>query len=80
MLLNGEDPSKSEETTAIIIIYDGRLAVTSNIDDRTELIIEHISKGTVLNAYNCLANRQSSVTVKCLTAVTYYYLPFDILR
>ena len=79
-LLNAVDVTKSTETTAIIIIYDGRLAVTSDIDGSTEFLIDYISKGTVLNAYNCLANIKTSVNVKCLTSVTYYYMPFDILH
>lgn len=41
--------------------------------------IEYITKGTILNSHNFLSQRPTAVTVKCLTAVTYYYLPFDIL-
>lgn len=79
LLFNAEDSFKSSESTAITIIYSGKLAITAQIDANTEMIIDYISKGAIISAHNCLSYRQTTVTVKCLTSVTYYYLPIELL-
>ena len=61
------------------IIYSGRLAITSILDNGTELVHDYIGKGTILNANAFLASRQSPVSVHCYTSVTFYYLPFEVL-
>ena len=80
LLFNAEDSFKSSESTAITIIYSGKLAITAQIDANTEMIIDYISKGAIISAHNCLSYRQTTVTVKCLTSVTYYYLPIEVLQ
>ena len=80
LLFNAEDSFKSSESTAITIIYSGKLAITAQIDANTEMIIDYISKGAIISAHNCLSYRQTTVTVKCLTSVTYYYLPIELLQ
>jgi len=58
------------------IIFSGRLAITTNLENaNNDVVIEYIEKGAILNAHNCLTEREHFATVKCLTAVTYYYLP-----
>ena len=80
LLFNAEDSFKNSESTAITIIYSGKLAITTQIDANTEMIIDYISKGAIISAHNCLSYRQTTVTVKCLTSVTYYYLPIEVLQ
>lgn len=63
----------------MVIIYEGKLVLQQYVDQNVELTIDYIGKGSILNAHNFLASRATGMTVKCLTAVTYYYLPYDIL-
>ena len=56
------------------------MAITAQIDANTEMIIDYISKGAIISAHNCLSYRQTTITVKCLTSVTYYYLPIEVLQ
>ena len=50
------------------------------MDSGQEFVVEYIGKGTVINAHNFLSNRTCMNNVKCLSAVTYYYLPVTKLR
>lgn len=38
----------------MIIIMDGKLAITGSIDGGPEMVIEYVSKGTIINAHNFL--------------------------
>ena len=44
------------------------------------MVIEYISKGTIINAHNFLAERPAITKLKCLTSVTYYYLSLKQLE
>ena len=57
------------------VIYEGRLAVMTKVDRNTDLVVEYVDKGAILNSRHALTNRKTQMTVKCLSAVTYYYLP-----
>jgi len=50
------------------------------LEDQQDCVIDYISKGTVLNAHNYLAQREHSFDYKCLTSVTYYYLTRQKLK
>lgn len=63
----------------MMIIYKGRLAIISNLDNGTEMILDYVDKGAILNSHTYLASRTSPVLIQCYTSVTYYYLPFAIL-
>ena len=65
----------------MIIIYDGQLCITTEVDHNgQEFVVEYIGKGTVINAHNFLSNRVQMNNIRCLTAVSYYYLPVNKLR
>ena len=71
---------KKTESIEMAIIFSGRLAITTNLENaNNDVVIEYIEKGAILNAHNCLTEREHFATVKCLTAVTYYYLPVQIM-
>jgi CRP-like cAMP-binding protein len=75
-LYNANDSFGRSMADSLTIIFEGKLVYSVTIDAGTELFIEFIEKGTVLDAHTFLAQQSSSVSVKCLTAVTYYYLPY----
>lgn len=79
LLYQANNPFTNRIVDQMIIIYDGQLAIQNELDGHTEMNIEYVGKGTILNSHNFLSQRPTAVTVKCLTSVTYYYLPFDIL-
>ena len=65
----------------LVIIYDGKLVTFTDIDDKSiEFPVAYMEKGTILNAHNFLVGAESEVSVRCLTAVTYYYLSYQQLR
>ena len=59
----------------MIIIYEGTLAITAEMDAGNEYVLDYIKKGTILNSHNFLSGRPPQASIKCLTAVTFYYLP-----
>jgi len=63
-----------------VIIYDGRLVMYSLMDTNTELPLAYVDKGAVINPHNFLSGSRGDVNMKCLTTVTYYYLPYQKLR
>lgn len=63
----------------MIIIYQGKLAITAQID-KQELVIDYINKGAVMNSHNFLSGRRPQTAAKCLTIVTYYFLPLYKLQ
>ena len=65
---------------SLIIIYEGTLAITTELDAGQEVVLEIIKKGTVMNAHNFLCGRSPTANTKCLTSVTYYFLPFYTLE
>lgn len=75
MMHDANTPSGRDKRETMIIIYEGKLAITARIDSGEEIVIDYIGKGTVLNAHNFLARRPETTSTKCLTSVTYYYLP-----
>ena len=68
-----KEPTK-EYDQQLIIVYQGRLAITAEFDGGPEMVIEYVSKGTIINAHNFLSERPSLTNTKCLTSVSYYYL------
>ena len=60
----------------MVIIYSGKLQITTNID-QNDFAIDYVDRGCILNAHNFLASRNSGVSIKCITAVTYYYMPYE---
>lgn len=65
---------------SMLIIYDGALAVTTSLESGQEVVLDYIDKGTVINPHNFLTGQKQAVSMKCLTVVTYYYLPMHILQ
>ena len=59
------------------IIFSGRIMLTTELDAGTEMAVEYLGKGAILKAKNFLATRDHVLTAKCLTSVTFYYLPFE---
>ena len=41
----------------MIIIYEGELCITTEVDSGQEFVIEYLGKGTVINAHNFLSKR-----------------------
>ena len=68
------DPQSRQYDQQMIIIFKGNLVITHSFDGGPEMVIEYISKGTIMNAHNFLAARPTAYDTKCLTSVTYYYL------
>jgi len=52
---NAEETRFQQES--MIIIYDGQLCITTEVDQGHEFVVEYIGKGTVINAHNFLSNR-----------------------
>ena len=44
------------------------------------MVIDYVSKGTIINAHNSLSERLSTTNTKCLTSVSYYYLSVTALE
>ena len=44
------------------------------------MVIDYVSKGTIINAHNSLSERLSTTNTKCLTSVSYYYLSVTALQ
>ena len=80
MLCDERILDQREIKESMIIIYSGTLAVTIAIENGQDYVIDYIQKGSILNAHNFLAGRQPNSSIKCLTAVTYYYLPLGKLE
>ena len=68
------------EQESMFIIYDGKLAITTEVDIGHEFVVEYIGKGTIINAHNFLSGRRLLNNIKCLTSVTYYHLSVAKLR
>jgi len=80
VLHKAKDSTKGEPVIEMIIIYNGRIALTTTLDSGTEIGIDYIGKGTVLNAHSFLSSRHHSVNVNCLTSVMYYQLHYEKLK
>ena len=80
LLYSSNKLSGKSEIGELVIIFEGQIAVTTQVDGNTELVLDYVGKGTVLNASNFLSLRSSAINYKCLTSVTYYYLPLEVLQ
>ena len=47
----------------MMIIYKGRLAIISTLDNGTEMILDYVDKGAILNSHTYLASRTSPVMI-----------------
>ena len=56
MLIDKREESRFQQES-MIIIYDGQLCITTEVDHEQEFVVEYIGKGTVINAHNFLSNR-----------------------
>lgn len=79
LLYNARDLAQDSKTTSMIIIYEGKIVLSQFVDKNVEIAIDYVDRGCIMNAHNFLASRATNMSVKCLTAVTYYYLPYDTL-
>lgn len=61
------------------MVYAGKLVMYTVIDRSTEFPLAYMEKGTIINAHNFLSATTNHVSVKCLTSVTYYYLPYKTI-
>ena len=71
LLFDSKDDS-NQEREQMCIIFEGQLNVSVNLDTGTNVILDFLGKGAVINANNCLAQRRIVSDVKCMTAVSYY--------
>lgn len=78
-LYDANSSSNARTPTHLVVIYEGKLQITTDIE-KTDIAIDYIGRGCILNAHNFLASRASGVSIKCITAVTYYYLSYDVIK
>jgi CRP-like cAMP-binding protein len=79
-LYKADNKFSKKRIEELIIIFDGKLAITTNVDKDCEITLDYIGKGTILNSHNILSRPYPTATVRCLTHVTYYYLPYEKLH
>lgn len=79
-LYNADDCFNKRGTDKMIIVYAGKLVYQVRIDDKTEINLDNLEKGSILDAHNFLVGRPAQASVKCLSAVTYYYLTYETMK
>lgn len=62
--------------TELKILYKGQISLSLIVDKDTELTIETLGKGAVLDAHNFLCQRYHRLNVKCVQSCMFYYLPY----
>ena len=61
----------------MLIVFDGVIDLYMVLDSGVEIMIEHLSSGSVLNPHNFLAKRRHSVMARCSQSTTFYYIKRD---
>lgn len=79
-LYNADDCFVKQKTDKLVIIYSGKLVYQVRVDNKTDINLDFIEKGSILDAHNFLVSRPAAVSVKCLTSVVYYYLTYDMIK
>ena len=60
----------------MIIIFDGQIELYMIMDIGTELMIEILPAGSILNPHNMLAQRKHSINARFSTNTTFFYLKY----
>ena len=71
-----EDEWESQINDEIVIVFDGMIELYLNMDVGTEILIETLPTGSVLNPHNMLAGRRHSINARFAVNTTYYYLKY----
>ena len=60
----------------IIIVFSGCIELYFTMDTGTEMCIEHLGTGSILNPHNMLSRRKHSINARAMTNTTFYYLKY----
>ena len=66
--------NKSIGVDELIIIFDGVVELYSQMDSGTDFTIEHLSKGSILNAHSFVVLRSMPISARFAVNTTYYTL------
>ena len=58
----------------MVIVLEGLLEVTTDMDKSTDFPIDYLSSGSVINSHQFMIERKSSVNIKCVKSTTIYKL------
>ena len=72
--MDAEDEDTYDE---MIIIFDGAVELYMILDSGTQIQLDVLGAGSVINPHNMLAKRRHSMSVKCAQATTFYYIKRD---
>ncbi len=61
----------------MIIVYSGILYNYVVVDEKTELVLDYLTKGSILRSTHFLLSRKHSVHTGVLKNTYYFYLTFD---
>ena len=68
------EADREEGVDELVIIFDGHIELYTVMDNGTEFTIEHLSKGSVINAHSFLVRRQMPISARFSLNTTYYTL------
>lgn len=57
-----------------MLIFEGSVELYINMDVGTEFIIEHLTKGSIINSNSFIAMRESPLSARFTSSSTYYTL------
>lgn len=77
LLYNMDDDIKEQIRDEMIIIFEGALELYLTMDAGTELTLEVLPTGSIINPHNMLSNRKHSVNMRFMKPTTFYYLKYS---
>jgi len=76
VLYSMEEEYSKQVTDEMVVIFEGSVELYLTMDAGTELTIEYLQTGSILNAHNFLARRKHSVNIRFAANTTFYYLKY----
>ena len=76
ILYNMDEEVDEQIKDEMIIIFDGQIELYMIMDIGTELMIEILPAGSILNPHNMLAQRKHSINARFSTNTTFFYLKY----
>ena len=74
-----DQPELEQVNDELIIIFDGSIELYLMMDAGTDLVIETLPAGSIINSHNMLSRRKHSVNARFASKSTFYYLKYSKL-
>ncbi len=67
---------ENQITDELVIIFDGGVELFMTMDASTDLTIERLPTGSIINAHNMLADRKNNINARFTTNTSFYFLKY----